>query len=471
MLVTPTMHLDPVVSAPIAVNDSRAACQYGRHSRLETRVERLHGVPDPLAFLAAASASLGHGVFWSQQASGITYAGAGNALRLTGSGNGRFAEMGEALSLLRDDLAGDDGEIPFPLLGGFAFDAGAARSSRWADFPDGALAVPSVLLQLHDDRAYLRITLPVNSAIRSGEYEEQVATLARRARAWLAVSPPAWHEPSIVETRAIPPQHAWEATVADAVERIERGDVAKVVLAREERLQGADPFSPIAALEHLRDTDPSATHFAVASGSSWFLGATPERLVRLQEGRVDVTCLAGSIGIGNDPDERAELARQLLGSAKDREEHEIVVRATMQALREVCDRVERAPGTPRVVAARSVQHLMTPVTARLAGNGQILDLVDRLHPTPAVGGQPKAPAMELIRQLESIDRGWYAGPVGWATPDGSGEFDVAIRSALLSGDSASLFAGCGIVADSRPQAEFAETELKLRPMRATLGIA
>lgn len=469
--MTSTIQLEPVTSTPLAVNGPYDDDQPERMPRLVTRVEPLHATPDALAFLTAASVRLGNGVFWSQRASGITYAGAGMALRLTGRGNRRFAEMSAALNCLGDSLVGDDGEIPFPLLGGFAFDAEATRSSRWAGVPDGALTVPSVLLQLHDDRAYLRVTLAVSSAMHSRESEEQTEALARRVRAWLGAAQPSRQGPSIVETFSIPEQQTWEATVADAIERIAGGDVAKVVLAREERLRGDGSFSPIAALEHFRHADASATHFAIQLGRSWFLGATPERLVRLQDGRVDVTCLAGSIGIGNDAEERAGLARQLLASAKDREEHEIVVRSTMRALREICDRVERAPGTPRVVAARSVQHLETPVTATLAGNGQILDLVERLHPTPAVGGQPTARAMALIRALEPIDRGWYAGPVGWVTPDGSGEFDVAIRSALLSGDSASLFAGCGIVADSRPEAEFAETELKLRPMRSALGIA
>lgn len=469
--MTPMMQLAPVASTPIVEERPAADDRPRRIARLVTRVEALRGVPDPLAFLAAASETLGSGVFWSQRSSGITLAGAGIALRLTGHGPSRFAQIGEALRRLRGSIIGDDDAIPFPLLGGFAFDADAPRSPRWSAFPDGELTAPAVLLQRYDGLTYLRVTLPVDIDTDMEECDEQMQALVRQARAWCDMPRGASQRPSVVEARSFPSQSAWEATVSNAIARIERGDVAKVVLAREERLRGTAPFSPIAALEHLRDADPSSTHFALQAGRSWFLGATPERLVRLQAGRVDVTCLAGSIGIGENAVERAELARRLLASAKDREEHEIVVRSTMQALRQVCDRVERAPGTPRVVAARAVQHLETPVTATLPRNGQILGLVERLHPTPAVGGQPKAPAVALIRELETRDRGWYAGPVGWVTPDGSGEFDVAIRSALLSGDTASLFAGCGIVTDSRPAAEYAETDLKLRPMRAALGSA
>ena len=252
---------------------------------------------------------------------------------------------------------------------------------------------------------------------------------------------------------------------------IRQGALDKVVLAREERLLAESPFSPTSTLARLRRFDSTATLFGMQSGDSWFLGASPERLVRLGDNRVDVTCLAGSIGMGHDDEERLQLADQLLGSKKNREEHEIVVRSTMSALVEVCEDVTRLAGTPRVVIARAVQHLETPVSARMSDGGSVLDLVERLHPTPAVGGYPADRARSIISELEEIDRGWYAAPFGWTDLDGSGEFVVAIRSALLSGRIASLFAGSGIVADSVPQAEYEETCLKLRPMLSALGAA
>jgi menaquinone-specific isochorismate synthase len=252
---------------------------------------------------------------------------------------------------------------------------------------------------------------------------------------------------------------------------IRRQTVDKIVLAREERLHADGPFSPVSTLARLRRVDSAVTLFAIQAGSSWFIGATPERLVRLQNGRVDVTCLAGSISIGDGEAEQSRLAARLLASEKDREEHEIVVRSTASALVEVCENVTRLPGTPYVVPARSIQHLETPLTAVMSNDGTILDLVKRLHPTPAVGGYPRHRALQIIREIEQIDRGWYAGPFGWIDLDGSGEFAVAIRSAILSGSMASLFAGCGIVAASVPADEYEETCLKLRPMLSALGAA
>jgi isochorismate synthase len=399
---------------------------------------------------------------------------------------------------------------PFPLLGGFAFFDSLTQSDLWRDFPAGRLAVPSILLQEISGDCVLRVTVPVTPGATPAEVQVAAAMLSYRARWWsepeagsAAVAPfaleagnpgrrtgfthlpnpcPSGPSPSgpgnpdadspdyPFHLHSLPNRADWKSSVSVATSLIRGGRIAKVVLAREERVISPLPFSAIGTLARLRDFDPTATIFAMQSGASWFVGATPERLVRLDRGRVDVTCLAGSIGIGDTDEEREALAMQLLASEKDRNEHEIVVESTLAALREVCDLVQRDTGTPRVIVARSVQHLATPVTGRLNAEGQVLDLVARLHPTPAVGGFPRDGALDVIRELESIDRGWYAGPFGWTDLDGAGEFSVAIRSALLRGTTASVFAGCGIVADSDPEAEFVETCLKMRPMLAALSV-
>ena len=229
------------------------------------------------------------------------------------------------------------------------------------------------------------------------------------------------------------------------MERFER-----FVLAREERLLAESPFSPFSTLAWLRRFDSAATLFAMQCGGAWFLGASPERLVRLHDNRVDVTCLAGSIGMGRDEDERRQLQSQLLASTKDREEHEIVVRSTMSALGEVCEDVTRlagnAPGRHRAYRATSGDAGFSP----LSEAGGVLDLVERLHPTPAVGGYPTDRALAIMRELEEIDRGWYAGAVWLDRPRWVWRVRGGDPLALLSGRIASLFAGSGIVDDSVP---------------------
>ena len=475
--------LDPVKSATAADRagtDAIALARSRGKQALLTVVEPLAAPVNPLSFLDAAVAALGGGVLWSQEAAGLAFAGAGEVLTLQATGSDRFAAIMAQMHEVRDRLIAVGADLPFPMVGGFAFSDGEPGGEVWVDFPSARIVVPRVLLQTGGGVTALRVTVPVTPDSDRDEVQHEISTLLDLGRTWAArddtmdgTSTPSGKSPQISErlvreSRSVPSRPEWEASVATAVSLIRQGAIDKVVLAREERIEAISPILPVAVLARLRAADATATLFALHSGDAWFIGATPERLVRLDRGRVDVTCLAGSIGIGATDAERAALAARLLASEKDRREHEIVVESTIAALSDVCESVERQAGTPRVVAARSVQHLETPVSGYLTGAGHVLDLVERLHPTPAVGGHPRLRALPLIEALETIERGWYAGPFGWTSLDGSGEFSVAIRSALLRERSASLFAGCGIVADSVPADEFAETCLKLRPMLAAL---
>lgn len=173
--------------------------------------------------------------------------------------------------------------------------------------------------------------------------------------------------------------------------------------------------------------------------------------------------LAGSMGRGASPEEDERLADELLGSAKDRTEHAIVASAIREMLAGVCSEIDVA-AAPTLMTLPNVRHLATPISGRVFPGRTILDLVEQLHPTPGVGGYPRDAALALIRSEERLDRGWYAGPVGWMDARGDGEFAVGIRSALLSGLEATLFTGCGIVAASDPDREYDESRWKLRPV-------
>lgn len=187
----------------------------------------------------------------------------------------------------------------------------------------------------------------------------------------------------------------------------------------------------------------------------------------LRNGAVSAHGLAGSIGRGATPEEDARLGAQLLASAKDLAEHEIVVRTIRENLADICTDLH-APAAPTLLKLRNVQHLFTPISSTIVAGRTIFDLIERLHPTPAVGGRPREQALDWIREHEQLDRGWYAGPVGWLDAGGDGEFAVALRSALTEGNQAVLFAGCGIVADSDPAREYQESQIKLRAMLGAL---
>jgi isochorismate synthase len=222
-------------------------------------------------------------------------------------------------------------------------------------------------------------------------------------------------------------------------------------------------------VRRLRATFPSTHVFAIWRGDRAFVGATPERLVRLEGDVVQSSSLAGSIGRGSDAGQDAQRAAALLGSAKDRAEHEMVRRVLCAGLAAVCDDLE-ASDEPSILTLPHVHHLHTPVRARLRAGHTLLELVGRLHPTPAVGGTPYDAALQFLRVHEGLDRGWYAAPVGWLGAT-RGEFAVALRSAVIAGQAAWLFAGCGIVADSRAESEYEESVLKLRPMQLALATA
>jgi salicylate biosynthesis isochorismate synthase/menaquinone-specific isochorismate synthase len=266
---------------------------------------------------------------------------------------------------------------------------------------------------------------------------------------------------------AAPPEH-YEGAVARAVELIARGELRKVVLAREVRVHAGAPIDAAAVFGALRDVFPSCFVYCVGTPGSAFVGATPELLVRRDGARAQTVALAGTTRRSADPSVDDHLGEQLLHSDKEREEQAIVARRIEKTLEPVSVWVAAAD-EPVLVKVQNVQHLATPIRAQLRDPLPVLELARLLHPTPAVGGEPRDRAGRLIPELEGLDRGWYAGPVGWTDLAEDGEFCVALRGALLRADTAHLYAGCGIVRDSVPAAELAETEIKLQALLPLLA--
>jgi salicylate biosynthesis isochorismate synthase/menaquinone-specific isochorismate synthase len=244
------------------------------------------------------------------------------------------------------------------------------------------------------------------------------------------------------------------------VEWIRAGRLEKVVLAREVVVEAPRAHDPAALHGALRELFPSCFCFCCGSPEGAFLGASPELLVRRSGAGADTVALAGSTRRSADPAVDAHLGEQLLQSAKERREHEIVVRRIERSLRPHSVWVQAAP-EPELVKVANIQHLGTPIHAQLAEPRSVIELAGLLHPTPAVGGEPRDAALDAIGELEGLDRGWYAGAVGWMDASEDGELCVALRSTLLRDRTAHLYAGAGIVAGSDPAAELAETELKL----------
>ena len=402
-------------------------------------------IPDP-GDLVARLPEPG-GVAWIRHGDGL--AGWGETARVTlPAGDDRFTAGEKWLRALFDGAEVDD-QVAEPGTGPVAF-----GSFTFDSVSDGSvLVVPATIVGRRDGRSWLTTIRPL----------AQPPAPEPRTRPAPPTGPAEirWHDGSLTAPD-------WERAVAAAVRRIRHGQLGKVVLARDLYATAASDFDIRVILGRLAGRYPDCYTFACAN----LVGATPELLIRRQDDDVSSLVLGGTAPRGRDGAEDERLGAALLASAKEREEHGYAVVGVRSALAARCDRLA-VDASPSLVRFANVQHLATWITGRLA-SGQdgsdrsVLALAAALHRTPAVCGTPAETAMELIRDLEVMDRGRYAGPVGWVDARGNGEWGLALRCAEVDGRRARLFAGCGIVAGSDPAAELAETQTKFAAMQFAL---
>ena len=406
---------------------------------------------------------------------GYAVCGLGTAALVEASGEDRFESVAAHCRQLASHVLADDpsrdpdrpsGSGPV-FVGGFAFADDGGAAPEWASLAPAQLTLPEVSFARRGDQARLTLTLAVDGK-RSVD-ELLVAADARVAELRLAAMPMLDPDPAVRPTvaGAAPPAH-YEEAVRRAVERIRHGDLEKLVLAREVRVHAPNPIDPAPILDALRGVFPACYCYCVGTPELAFVGASPELLVRRDGERAQTVALAGTTRRSADPAVDDHLGEQLLRSDKDRGEQRIVTERIERTLGPVSLWVTAAD-EPGLVKVQNVQHLATPIRAQLSQPVPTLELAGRLHPTPAVGGEPDAIARPLIPALEGLDRGWYAGAVGWTDLAEDGEVCVALRCALLRDDIARLYAGCGIVADSVPAEELGETEVKLQALLPLLA--
>ena len=257
----------------------------------------------------------------------------------------------------------------------------------------------------------------------------------------------------------------WRHLVQTIVDRIAEREFEKIVIARRTALSFDGAVDVLDVISELAKSSEHCTRFAFRFGRGTFLGATPERLVRRTGLELATEALAGTSRLGD-----ATRATEMMESPKEREEHELVVREIVSSLSPVCATLDH-PAMPEIRVLPHLLHLTTPIRGRLTRPVHILSLVERLHPTPAVGGVPTRDAVRFITSHEPAERGWYASPIGWFDAEGDGEFAVGLRSGAFVGNRAYLYAGGGIVRDSDPASEYAETRLKLQTLCAALHVA
>lgn len=394
---------------------------------------------------------------------GPTLLGFGRAAMVKGpAGSGPDEAISRARRLLsgwREETV-DGSARPRLFLGSRFAQGGPVRDDRWAPFGGWRLTVPTFLFAMEGATVSGSATAMIEPGMSLDEIRGGLAA------AMEPLSRPSWSPPE----RAAPPPIAedeWAGMVAAALAEIASGRYRKVVLARSKTRRRESPIDSGRVLAWLAERHGRCFVFKFTAGSAAFVGASPELLCRVERGRFETASLAGSRPRGQSPGEDERLGADLLQDRKELAEHEFVTASINASLAPVTAELS-IPGSPRILRLPNIQHLHTPITGTLAPGRDALDVMARLHPTPAVGGTPADAALDAIQRLERLDRGWYAGPVGWVAPGGDGEFAVALRSALICGDEATLYAGAGIVERSEPAREWDETELKLRPLTDAL---
>jgi menaquinone-specific isochorismate synthase len=426
---------------------------------------------DPLSFFnGGRERYLGERFYWKDPAEEVVLIGIGITKQIqSDQATDRFFHVEEEWrKFLKDSLIfnpfNENGIGPV-MFGGFSFDPLKAKTTLWSKYADSLFHVPKYMLTIVKGQTYLTTNIVCTpnddyTLFEKVMYERTQLLTSLKQETDINCA-------KLLEMKEISPLK-WKQTVDEVVEDLKTCALKKVVLARELRLLFDHHVKADVILENLYKQQRNSFIFAFESNGDCFIGATPERLVKKQGKNVFSTCLAGSIRRGKNEEEDNILGQTLLNDQKNLNEHGFVVEMIKEALEESCEEII-LPDKPQLMKIRDIQHLYTPVIGKCQKDASLLLLVERLHPTPALGGLPKQEAVEKIRQVEELDRGFYAAPLGWVDYQGNGEFSVSIRSGLIQDKEASLFAGCGVVANSDSESEYLETSLKFRPMLRALG--
>lgn len=342
------------------------------------------------------------------------------------------------------------------LLGGFAFNLKDQPTSVWHRLENGYFMLPQILFILSAKKAQVVLTTisKANLAVQLQHLQAQIKAILEQKPITEVAQPIKGEELAVTK---------WLALVKRSVAQIKIGEMKKVVLARQLKVTGEKAFNSATILGRLINQQANTYHFLVEDGETFFIGATPERLIQGTKEKFATASVAGSIGRGQTTIEDIKLGNQLLNDAKNQHEHQIVVDRIKQSLKPFVQTV--AVGPAQLLKNHDIQHIYHPIMGKRLPNKSLLSVVKALHPTPALGGEPRATAIAWLASEEEVGRGMYGGPIGWLDLiHDEGEFAVGLRSGVFNQNAGYLYAGCGIVAASVPEKERAETRLKFQPM-------
>jgi len=406
--------------------------------------------------------------FWENKEKTLTLVGLGHAHIISNNyKENRYSDIDTKWKELCQSSLKEVVDVSPILFGGFAFDPSNKISSEWDTFPSAFFAVATFQLVIRNEQAFVSIHYITDEQESAEAFEHlriERDTLIHTAQ----VKELKVHEQPEVIEREDRLKEEYLYAVEDVTKRIQQDEVKKVVIGRSLKLTFNHSFSAATAIYNASKEQPESYLFGLEKDDKMFFGATPERLVKVEKGQVQSSGIAGSVKRGKNSIEDKELGEGLLVDSKNLGEHKYVVDMIQQVFTQYCEDI-KVPPRPKLMKIRDIQHLFTPIEGRLKQDSSLFELVEALHPTPALGGEPRMEAVKIIRESEHMNRGYYAAPIGWINAEGDGEFVVGIRSALLENQHAYLYAGGGIVAESSSIDEFEETRVKFRPMLRTFG--
>lgn len=405
--------------------------------------------------------------YWQTPEKNFTLVGFGKAKELTDD-QASFEKVDafileEKAKIYQNNFITGTGAI---LFGGFAFDSKPIEQNDWGRMEQGLFYLPTFLLTETDGKQYLTMNF---SAETEDALQQKWQQLTEEFASVMETEKVAKKEPAQIKAEEIAVSE-WMTVVDDTVAKLrEAGPLKKVVLARRMEVKSNQPFQAEVILQNLQQQQTNTYFFVLESDEQIFVGATPERLLKASKETFSTASIAGSVSRGTTETEDDSLGHYLLNDLKNKQEHKIVVDRIIKELEQMTGTSIQAT-TPQLLKNRDIQHLYLPIKGKRQKAYRFLKGVQQLHPTPALGGEPKELAIAWLKEHEQLDRGLYGAPIGWvAIKEDIGEFAVGIRSAVFTGAIGYLYAGCGVVKDSQAEQERIETKIKFQPMLRGIG--